>query len=186
MFLVKMKKNNNKYLFLFLLTFGIFVSVRVTLFFVTANIPITRDIQTHIFKEEIHELTNEERSQRHGSTLDLNAQLTRAAQMKADNMASNGYFSHTDPRGRKFTYWLKNTGYDYSYAAENLAVNFINSDSIVKAWMNSSSHKKSLLSEKYSEFGLGVAAGQYKGQKAFYVVLMLAEPLIPLEYQHLF
>ncbi len=181
-----MLKKNKKIGLLFLTTVGI-ILLGLTLFFPSIENPqIKEDIKTQIVKNEIYELTNERRNNNHRPNLLLNARLSRAAQMKADNMASNGYFMHTDPNGRKFTYWLKKVGYDYSHAAENLAVNFNNSDSLVKAWMNSSSHKSSLLSEKYSEFGVGLAVGQYKGDQAFFVVLMLAEPTIPLEYQHRF
>lgn len=80
---------------------------------------------------------------------------------------------------------MRLAGYDYSYAAENLAVKFLKSSSVVKAWMNSPSHRATILSDKYSEVGIGISFGKYKGEPAFFVALVLAEPSIPLEIQEM-
>ena len=53
--------------------------------------------------------------------------------MKADDMAKRGYFSHTTPDGKNPWYWLNLAGYKYSYAGENLAVNFIDSKDVNQA-----------------------------------------------------
>ncbi len=176
----------NKSRALFFLAFALIVMGRAVFFLTADNQQVQDDIKTQIVKDEIYEFTNEQRDENNKSNLLLNAKLTRAAQMKADDMAEKGYFSHTDPAGRKFTYWLKLAGYDYAYTAENLAVKFLNSESIVRAWMNSEAHRNSLISEKYSEFGVGIALGKYKGDQAFFVVMLLAEPTIPSEYHYLF
>src|SRR3989344_4361887 len=46
--------------------------------------------------------------------------LTKAAQMKAEDMAAKGDFAHVSPEGKTPWYWLDQMGYQYSYAGENL------------------------------------------------------------------
>ena len=47
-----------------------------------------------------------------------------AAQAKADDMATKGYFAHTSPDGKNSWYWFKQAGYTFTYAGENLALDF--------------------------------------------------------------
>lgn len=127
-------------------------------------------IKTDVISSVIFDLTNENRAEHLRPSLKTNDLLTAAAQMKADDMASKGYFSHTTQDGQPFTYWLNKAGYDYIYAGENLAVKFTDSEKIVKAWMESRSHRLNLLSTKYQEIGIGIATGEYKGKEAIFVV----------------
>ena len=57
-----------------------------------------------------------------------NPLLERAAQMKADDMASKSYFAHVSPEGVNPWHWFTSAGYNFVYAGENLAINF--SDSV--------------------------------------------------------
>jgi len=158
----------------------------VVAFIISSNGDFLNNLKTQIVGEEILQLANEQRTIYRAESLVLNEELMQAAQMKADDMAEKGYFSHTDPEGRKFSHWLNEAGYKYTYAAENLAVKFLKSGSIIKAWMKSPSHRASMLSEKYSEAGVGIALGSYKENPSFFVVLLMAEPDVPLKVQKLF
>ncbi|MDO8590154.1 MAG: CAP domain-containing protein [bacterium] len=119
-------------------------------------------------------LTNNARAEGHIANVKVNDILTLAAQAKADDMASKGYFSHIGPDGTKPWYWFKQAGYQYQYAGENLAVNFANSEGVVKAWQNSPMHNLNLLGPRYTETGVGIATGMYKGREAVFVVQFLA------------
>jgi len=46
----------------------------------------------------------------------------------------------------------------------------------VSAWMGSPGHKRNLLDPKFTQMGIGVAEGTYKGKDALFVVQMLATP----------
>jgi len=70
-------------------------------------------------------MTNNERTHESLHTLSENTQLKEAAQLKANDMASKGYFAHTSPEGKTPWYWLDLVGYPYIKAGENLAVNFV-------------------------------------------------------------
>ncbi len=72
----------------------------------------------------LSDFTNENRQQQNLPALTVSPLLTEAAQLKANDMATNGYFAHASPAGKTPWYWLDQVGYDYQYAGENFAVNF--------------------------------------------------------------
>ncbi len=120
--------------------------------------------------------TNEERAKTDLFPVKLNPLLSDAASRKARDMAEKGYFSHQTPDGVEPWRFLEESGYSYSYAGENLAVNFSDSKDVTEAWLNSPTHKENILNRQYSEMGIGVAEGVYKGRLTTYVVQFFATP----------
>jgi uncharacterized protein YkwD len=104
--------------------------------------------------------------------------LDYAAQLKANDMAAKGYFSHVDPSGNAPWMWFKKVGYYYWSAGENLAVNFNDSLAVNSAWMNSPTHRANLLTSSYSRMGIGIAHGTYLGKPATFIVQFFANPYI--------
>ena len=123
-------------------------------------------------------LTNEARAENYAHTLSLNPLLSEAAKRKAEDMASRGYFSHTDPDGKLPCYWLNFVGYKYSYAGENLAVNFLDSKDVLSAWMESLSHRANIVKKEYTEMGIGVATGTFNGIESVFVVQFFGTPRV--------
>ncbi|MBX4206290.1 CAP domain-containing protein [Candidatus Parcubacteria bacterium] len=121
-------------------------------------------------------LTNDARAANDAPILAENVLLDRAAALKAEDMAGKGYFAHTSPEGRTPWYWFNLVGYQYSYAGENLAVNFSDSADVTQAWMNSPTHKANIISRNYREIGTGVATGTYKGSPAVFVAQLFGTP----------
>jgi len=115
-------------------------------------------------------LTNEERSEQALNTLETNRLLELAAQAKANDMAQKEYFSHVSPEGLTPWFWLDGVAYPYIKAGENLAVNFIDSEDVHQAWLDSPTHKANIVSAKYKEIGIATAQGKYKGKDAIYIV----------------
>lgn len=115
-------------------------------------------------------MTNTERDEANLPQLQTSEKLQFAAQMKANDMAAKGYFAHTSPEGITPWFWLNAAGYSYEKAGENLAVNFADSNDVVRSWMDSPTHKANILSEKYREVGIATATGVYKGREAIFVV----------------
>lgn len=126
--------------------------------------------------QNIVKLTNYEREKLGLSTLTINNILTSAAQAKAQDMISGDYFEHTGPDGRQPWDWIKNAGYSYIFAGENLAIDFRNAEDVMKAWMKSETHKDNIIDSNYSEIGIGVAQGNYKGRQSIIVVQMFGTP----------
>lgn len=123
-------------------------------------------------------LTNDQRKDNNAPTLKVNSLLTQAAEMKARDMASKGYFAHTSPEGKTPWYWFDQVGYKYSYAGENLAVNFFESKDVAEAWMNSPSHRANIVKKDYTEIGIGVANGIYEGRDTVFVAQLFGAPIV--------
>ncbi|MDP2855850.1 MAG: CAP domain-containing protein [bacterium] len=129
-----------------------------------------------ILSDVLIDETNENRSTNNLNTLKTNLVLNTAAQLKANDMASKEYFSHTSPEGKTPWYWFDRAGYKFSYAGENLAVNFVDSKDVVDAWMGSPTHRVNILSDYFTEIGIGVANGKYNGQETTFIVQMFGRP----------
>lgn len=122
------------------------------------------------------DLANNDRKAESEGTLVVNPKLVAAAQAKADDMAAKGYFAHTSPDGSTSWSWFQKAGYAFSFAGENLAVNFSDSDDVEKAWMDSPTHRANILNGKFTEIGIATAEGEYKGRKTTFVVQMFGTP----------
>lgn len=125
----------------------------------------------------VSSLTNEERTDNNLPVLTVDSVLEEAARLKAEDMATNGYFAHISPEGKTPWYWLNQVDYEYNYAGENLAVNFSDSKDVTNAWMKSPTHRANVVKEAYTEVGTGVSEGVYKGKPAIFVVQMYANPV---------
>lgn len=124
----------------------------------------------------IVDLTNDERDQEVLRTLKHSALLDSAAQLKAEHMAAYGYFSHYSPDGISPWHWFDQVSYDYLHAGENLAVHFTDSGDVVRAWMESPSHRANILNGNYTEIGVGTARGEYQGFPTVFVVQLFGTP----------
>jgi hypothetical protein len=116
-------------------------------------------------------LINAERSKARLSPVVNNAKLTEAAQMKADDMLSKGYFAHVGPDGKDPLSWYAKVGYNWSWAGEILALsqNTESDTAIMTAWMNSPEHRFIIMDLRYTETGIGIAIGTYQGQQTVFV-----------------
>jgi hypothetical protein len=120
--------------------------------------------------------TNAARQSSGLSSLRISPLLQAAAQEKANDMVQNGYFAHTSPAGVTPWYWFENVGYSFSYAGENLAVNFSDSNDVTNAWLNSPEHRANILNANFKEIGIATAQGTYEGHDAVYVVELFGTP----------
>src|SRR3989338_3495714 len=112
------------------------------------------DLLGAVGARDIVSLTNTERVRGGVSILKENTMLTAAAQAKAADMATRGYFSHTGPDGKKPWAWVTAAGYDYQYAGENLAVRFVDSTDVVVAWMGSPTHRANVVKPQYNHISV--------------------------------
>lgn len=124
----------------------------------------------------IADLTNAQRKRRGLRPLRVNAALTRAAQMQAEQMARLGRLDHELPEAGYPTVRqrLAAVAYDWQAYGENLARAQRTAAEVVEAWMQSPGHRRNLLSERFSELGIGYAVGA-DGQP--YYAQLFAQPL---------
>ena len=102
-------------------------------------------------------LVNEDRARYGKSALTLDPELSRIARIKAQDMLSNGYFSHTSPTYGNIRTMLTSFGVSYRAASENIA----RSRSIYHAeaafLSSSTGHRQTLLSSAWTKIGIGIA-----------------------------
>ena len=127
--------------------------------------PVEQPAQTDVAaaKQDIIDRTNALRHQKGVAALRVNDKLMQAAQVRADEMAASGVYSHTRPDGRK-----SNTVTDSKYTGENLhniselyleQQHKTLSEAVVNLWSNSKAHADNMTSSRYGEIGVGLARG---------------------------
>jgi len=131
---------------------------------------------TSITTAQLLEYTNLERGANGLPPLKMNTDLTNAAQMKANDMFKNDYWAHVSPNGTTPWVWIRDSGYNYLYAGENLARGFNSTSDVVTAWMNSPEHRANLLSPNYTDIGFAVEDGTLTGTETTLVVQEFGSP----------
>ncbi len=119
------------------------------------NIPNIDEVKA---KEiEVIRLVNVERAKHNLKPLTHDWELSRVARFKSQDMAQNKYFSHTSPTYGSPFKMMKDFGISYSYAGENIAMGYRTPQDVVTGWMNSSGHRRNILSKNFTEIGVGYA-----------------------------
>jgi uncharacterized protein YkwD len=115
--------------------------------------------------------------------LTVSAQLTRAGEEHARELALRGYFSHAWSDGSSFGTWIRRfypaTGARTWRAGENLlwSTPGLSAQRAIEMWLASPPHRKNMLDRRWRQVGLGVveaenAPGFFGGQN---VVVAAAE-----------
>ena len=151
---------------------GLFLLFQISLRVFSTAFPQILGYASRIPPEEIVRLTNIERTNRGLPDLKINPQLSAAASRKAADMFAKNYWAHVSPSGTQPWFYITDSGYQYRYAGENLARDFSDSATVVKAWIASPSHKENLLSSRYQDIGVAVVDGNLEGHDTTLVVQM--------------
>lgn len=133
---------------------------------------------SEITVQKVIDQTNKKRQELGLVPLKYNSLLSESATKKAQDMFTNNYWAHTSPNGTTPWDFFKSVGYKYSAAGENLARDFYDTDSLIKAWMNSPTHRDNIVNSKYQEIGIGVVNGVLSGVKTTLVVQHFGTPLV--------
>ena len=122
--------------------------------------------------------TNVERARQSLPVLLRNSVLNQSAQIKLNDMFSNQYFEHVSPSGSSVSDVVNGVGYKFLVVGENLALgNFAGDAKVMAAWMASEGHRANILDKRYTEIGIAVGYGMYKGQKQWLAVQHFARPM---------
>jgi len=123
--------------------------------------------------------TNLQRKENGGlSALKENAKLNEAAMAKANDMFLKQYFEHVSPSGVGPGDLAQEHGYDYIVEGENLILgNFASEKEVVQDWMDSPGHRANILNNRYTEIGVAIIKGTYKGGAVWIGVQEFGLPL---------
>lgn len=117
----------------------------------------SQDSTTSSYASQVADIVNQERDANGLSSLSYDSSLARLAQLKAEDMAKNNYFSHQSPTYGSAFDMMKTYGVSYRSAGENIARGQKTPAAVMDSWMNSSGHKANILSSSYSSIGVGYA-----------------------------
>lgn len=109
--------------------------------------------------------------------VEYNETLSRAAQAKANDMLANQYWSHYSPSGKSPWEFMKEVDYTYNVAGENLARDFMQTDDMMRAWMNSPTHRENIINPRFHDIGIAVVNGKLNGSETTLVVQMFGTQL---------
>jgi uncharacterized protein YkwD len=112
------------------------------------------------YTSQVLALTNSQRAKAGCKALSVSSKLTKAAQSHSADMAAKNYFSHDSQDGRSPFDRMKDAGYSFSAAAENIAMGQQTPADVMTAWMNSPGHKANILNCTYTQLGVGYAVSK--------------------------
>jgi len=120
--------------------------------------------------------TNKVRAEQNLSTLNINEQLNLAAANKVKAIFSNQHFSHTGKDGEKFSSWIRQAGYNnYEIVGENLALGYVDQQSVIDAWIASPKHRDNIISPLFEEIGMAAATGNFQGKETTIIVQLFGK-----------
>ena len=108
------------------------------------------------YAQEVVRLVNIERERAGLAPLTMDATLSAAAQVRAQEIDVR--FSHTRPDGTSCFTVLKEFGIGYRACGENIAKGSPSPARVVEGWMNSAGHRANILNENFTTIGVGVHA----------------------------
>lgn len=178
------KSNNHRSRILHYDSLLLIITILISVFIVIQGIQrqypaVLGDSTTTITVTDLLKYTNLQREANGLKPLTLNSDLTNAAQMKAKDMFAKDYWAHVSPDGTTPWVWIRDSGYNYLYAGENLARGFDTSADVVTAWMNSPEHRANMLSPNYTDIGFAVKSGTLTGTYTTLVVQEFGSPYNP-------
>ncbi len=162
------------------LLLGVYLLNQAFIKYLSLTKPGVLGYSSEITAQKVFDQTNQQRTNLGLPALKYNSLLSQSATKKAEDMFANNYWAHNSPKGTTPWDFFKLVGYQYSVAGENLARDFYDTDSLMKAWMNSPTHKANIINQKYQEIGIGVVNGTLGGIKTTLVVQHFGTPIVAI------
>lgn len=148
---------------------GVLVCTRL---YGATSLPTILGFASSITASQVLDQTNQARASAGQPPLTMNAQLNQAAVSKGNHMCGEQYWAHIAPDGTTPWVFIKNAGYHYSVAGENLARDFADTPSMISAWLASPTHKANIMNDRYQEIGVAVIDCKLLGSDTALVVQM--------------
>lgn len=105
---------------------------------------------------EVLQMVNKERAKKGCAPLKMNSQLTAAAKGHANAMAKQNFFSHKGKGGSTLRSRASGAGYKGRKLGENIAAGWPTPAKAVEQWMNSSGHRKNILTCAFKDTGIAM------------------------------
>lgn len=126
--------------------------------------PLEMDIDCEALAQRVAELVNEEREARGKDALEIDADFTEAAMVRAEELSEQ--FSHLRPNGELYDYAIQDRVYygcgenilkteGLRAAGDDATLDFL-AKTFVTRWMESPGHKKNILYDDWTATGVGI------------------------------
>ncbi|SDH18738.1 Uncharacterized conserved protein YkwD, contains CAP (CSP/antigen 5/PR1) domain [Alteribacillus persepolensis] len=115
------------------------------------------------FERQVFHLANAQRKRYGESVLEWDDTASQTARAHSADMAGNSFFEHTNLDGQSPFDRMSENGITFYNAAENIAYGQVSPIFAHAGWMNSKSHRDSLLGP-YERLGVGVAFDEVRKQ----------------------
>ncbi|MHA6258845.1 CAP and S-layer homology domain-containing protein [Sporosarcina sp. CAU 1771] len=102
-------------------------------------------------------LVNQKRASEKLPTLKLDAELSRIAQLKAEDFVKNNYFAHLSPTYGRAGAMLDRFNYSWTAYGENLAYGYKSPAAAVEGWIKSPAHLANIRKSSFTNIGVGYA-----------------------------
>ncbi|WP_330459891.1 CAP domain-containing protein [Streptomyces sp. NBC_00820] len=109
---------------------------------------------------EILQLVNAERAKAGCPALNENAQLTKAAQVFADDASKNHLTNHTGSDGSSIQKRMQDAGYNPGSGSENMSWGTTDAQKILDGWNKSPAHHGAIVNCSFKDTGVAVS-GDY-------------------------
>jgi uncharacterized protein YkwD len=110
-------------------------------------------------QQNVFTYINAHRARYGAPALRYNYALTVAAQRHANDMARRNRMTHIGSDGSNAGQRITRAGFRWTSWAENIAVGYASSSSVVYAWLNSPGHRANMLNPRFRWMGVGIAYG---------------------------
>ncbi len=158
---------------------GAAIAVKALVFVFIAAYPLAAWMTPDLAAKESKKIiaaTNELRAGLKLAPLSENAKLDQAAADKVSDMLLNQYFAHVSPSGTGLQTFIKNVGYDYAMAGENLAMGFSDAADVMPAWEKSPTHYANLIDPNFKEIGAAMDSGRFAGVDTTFTAQYFGRP----------
>ncbi len=99
--------------------------------------------------------------------LTLNAELSKAAQAHADDMAAHSFLEHAGSDGSTFDERIRRTDFEGQPLGENIAGGQRSPEEVVAKWVDSDGHCANLMNPEATKIGVGYATSDHPGPDGF-------------------
>lgn len=126
----------------------------------TTNSPVTStssSTPTSADNTTFGNLLNNVRAQNGAQNVTFDSRLAQAAQVHADDMNNNGFFSHTGSDGSTVGVRATRAGYNWRSIGENIARGQRSESEAMRDWTNSPGHHANNINPSFNDFALAKA-----------------------------
>lgn len=156
-----MQRISKKFLIILLILFAFALIVNISTVYAETNEISGTFVYDKNETEKVLNIVNQRRTENGLNPVSWDYDLERAAVQRAPEISA--YFSHTRPDGRTCFSALDDIDVhsNYSMNGENIAYGFYTAESVMEAWMNSSGHRRNILTAGYDTMAVACVNGSW-------------------------